>query len=213
MQNKKSIVLSLFIVIGIFILGAYFYKDSQSKKVENSIKKESERLQRDYSMVIGPKDAKVTLVEFFDPACGTCAQFHFYVKDIMKKHKNDIKLVLRYAPFHQNSNYAVKMLEAAKEQNLFLPTLEFMLTTQSKWIDNHVVNPRKLWSLLPNIQGIDMNRLASSMDNIMLDKIIQQDIEDGEALNVRKTPTYFVNGKMLQVFGLDNLIKLIESEL
>lgn len=213
MQNKKVVILSIVILISIFFIGGYFYKKNISESVKSVSNKDAKFLQRDYSVVIGPKDAKVTLVEFFDPACGTCAQFHFYVKDILNKYKENIKLVLRYAPFHPNSNYAVKMLEAAKEQNLFMPTLEFMLNTQNQWVDGHTVNPRKLWTLLPNVPGLDMTLMAKAMEKAEFDKIVEQDLSDARALNVRKTPSYFVNGIPLKVFGLDNLIKLIESEL
>lgn len=213
MQNKKTVILSLVILVSLFFIGGYFYKKNISDSAQGISKEKAELLQRDYSIVIGPSDAKVTLVEFFDPACGTCAQFHFYVKDIMKKHKDDVKLVLRYATFHPNSNYAVKMLEGAREQNLFMETLELMLRTQNQWIDAHVVNPRKLWSLLPNVKGLDMKKMAKSLENVMYDNIVEQDLNDAKALNVTKTPTYFVNGIQLKVFGLDNLIKLIESEL
>ncbi len=213
MQNKKIVILSIALLVGLFFIGAYFYKNSASNSHEGVSNEQSQYLQRDYSVVIGPSDAKVTLVEFFDPACGTCAQYHYYVKDILKKHKDDVKLVLRYASFHPNSNFAVKMLEGAREQNLFMPTLEFMLNTQNQWIDGHTVNPRKLWSLLPNIKDLDMKMLAKSMENIIYDNIVEQDLNDARALNVRKTPSYFVNGKPLKEFGIDNLIKLIESEL
>jgi protein-disulfide isomerase len=51
------------------------------------------------------------------------------------------------------------------------------------------------------------------MDDILLDKIVEQDLDDTRKLNVRKTPTFFVNGKLLQDFSMENLTKLIESEL
>lgn len=213
MQNKKVVILSIVVLVGLFFIGGYFYKKNISSSHQSVSNEQLQYLQRDYSIVIGPSDAKVTLVEFFDPACGTCAQFHYYVKDLLKKYDGDIKLVLRYAAFHANSNYAVKMLEGAREQDLFMPTLEFMFNTQNQWIDSHVVNPRKLWALLPNVKGLDMRLLAKSMENITYDNIVEQDLNDAQALNANKTPSYFVNGKPLKEFSLDNLIKLIESEL
>jgi len=213
MENKKTVIISILVVLILFFAGTYFYKENKTNGNKNISNQNSELLIRDYSYTLGSSDAKVQLVEFFDPACGTCAQFHFYVKDILKKHKDDIQLILRYAPFHQNSNYAVKMLEASRNQNLFMETLEFMLSTQNQWIDGHVVNPRKLWILLGNKKSLDMKKLAKDMENIMIDKIIEQDLSDTRALNVRKTPTYFVNGEVLKNFGLENLVKLIESKL
>ncbi|PLY09000.1 MAG: disulfide bond formation protein DsbA [Arcobacter sp.] len=213
MQNKKVVIVSVAILIGLFLIGGYFYKQNKTDSYKKISNENAELFQRDYSLVIGPKDAKVQLVEFFDPACGACAYYYPYVKGILKKHKDDIKLVVRYAPFHQNSNYAVKMLEGARAQNLFNETLELMFNTQAQWIDGHVVNPRNLWIVLERSNLLDMKRLSASMDDIFIDKIVEQDLSDARVLNVRKTPSFFVNGKLIQELSLDNLNKLIESEL
>ncbi len=213
MQNKKVVLVSIVILIAIFIGGAYTYKNSQSEKLSKMSKEQAELFQRPYSLVIGNKDAKVQLVEFFDPACGTCADFHFRVKKLMKEKEGDIKLVLRYAPFHQNSNYAVKMLEGAREQGLFMETLTFMFGTQVNWIDHHVVNPQKLWRILSQVKGLDMEKLGKFMNDPKADEIIRQDLADADTLKADKTPAFFVNGKPLQTFGWQNLVDLIESEL
>lgn len=214
MQNKKVVLVSIVALLALFFVAGYVYKNKQSEQYENISKSEALVFQRPYSIVVGNKDAKVQLVEFFDPACGTCAQFHPYVKEIMKEHKDKIKLVLRYAPFHQNSNYAVKMLEGAREQGLFMDTLEFMFATQSYWIKHHVVQPKQLWALLANVKGLDMEKMAEFMNNNKTaDERIAQDLKDAETLKADKTPSYFVNGKALQEFGLENLKKLINSEL
>ena len=213
MQNKKVVIISLVVLIAIFFGAGFLYKQNESAKIEAIAKQKAQVLQRPYSIVIGNKDAKVQLVEFFDPACETCAQFHPYVKDIMKKHEGKIKLVLRYAPFHKNSNYAVKMLEGARAQGLFMETLEFMFQTQKYWINGHTVDPRKLWGMLVNVKGLDMQKLAVSMEDKESDRRIEQDLKDVKELGQTKTPAYLVNGKPLQNFGLDQLINLIESEL
>jgi protein-disulfide isomerase len=165
------------------------------------------------SFTIGNVNAKVQLVEFFDPACETCAQFHPYVKDIMKQNEGKIKLVLRYAPFHKNSDYAVMMLEGAREQGLFIEALDLMFDTQEYWVVGHEVNPRELWYILANIKNIDMEKMTQFMNSEKAKVIIKQDLEDAKTLGANKTPSYFVNGKPLQEFGLENLKKLIKSEL
>lgn len=212
MQNKKIVLVSIVVLIVAFFGGSYFYKGSQSQKMQNIAKEQSSLLKRPYSLEIGNKDAKVELVEFFDPACGTCALFHPKVKGLMKKYDGQIKLVLRYAPFHQNSNYAVKMLEGARAQGKFMEALELMFDTQRYWVQNHVVNPQMLWRILPKA-GLDMEALGKFMNESESDEIIKQDLADAAALKADKTPSYFVNGKPLQVFGWDNLVKLVESEL
>lgn len=210
MQNKKIVLFSIVGFVAVFVIAALLLQKgtaSSGEKVDRNL------LVKEYSYVKGNKEAKVEIVEFFDPACGTCAQFHFFMNDLLKDYEGKIKVVHRYAPFHQNSVYAVKMLEGAKEQGLYFETLEFMFKTQAQWIDGHIVNPRKLWSLLPNVKGLDMKELASSMENPDYDELIKQEIKDIETLNVTKTPTYFVNQEELKDFGSENLVKLIESKL
>ena len=213
MQNKKIVLVSIVVLIGLFFIGGYFYKQNKTNTYTKISSENAELFQRDYSLVIGKADAKVQLVEFFDPACGACAYYYPFVKDIIKKHKDEIKLVVRYAPFHQNSNYAVKMLEGARVQNLFNETLELMFNTQEQWIDGHIVNPRNLWIVLEKSNLLDMKKLSLSMEDLFVDKIIEQDLNDARTLNVRKTPTFFVNGKPIQNLTVDNLIKLIKEEL
>ena len=212
MENKKVALIAIFSLLLVFIGGFYAYKNNESSKYETMAKEKAALYERPYSYSIGPKDAKVTLVEFFDPACATCAQFHPYVKEIMAENKNDIRLVLRYATFHKNSNYAVKMLEGAREQGKFAETLEFMFKTQRYWIDGHTVNAQKLWSMLAKT-GLDMEKLSKAMENPKYDEIVRQDLADAAALGATQTPSYFVNGKPLVSFGLNQLKELINQAL
>jgi protein-disulfide isomerase len=213
MQNKNLIVISTVLLLAIFFGGGYFYKVSQEKASVALSKEKALLFERPYSYVVGEKDAKVQLVEFFDPACGTCAQFHPYVKNIIDDYAGEVRLVLRYAPFHKNANYAIKMLEGAREQGKFMEVLDFMFKTQRYWVNHHVVNPKALFGMLSKIEGLDMQKMADYMNSTKGDDIIKQDLEDAKTLGVTKTPGYIVNGKPLQQFGLENLIELIESEL
>jgi protein-disulfide isomerase len=211
MKNKNIIIVSLISLILIFIVGSYFYKDSQSNKSLSLSKENSLLLERPHSYTIGKKDAKIQLVEFFDPACRTCALYHSYTKEILNKYNGEVKLVLRYAPFHKNSNYAVMMLEGAKAQGKFLETLDIMFATQKYWVKHHVVQPSIIWEILSKTK-LDMKELDTYMNSPKTNLIIKQDLEDAKKLNITKTPGYLVNGKPLQEFGLENLIKLIEEE-
>ncbi len=167
---------------------------------------------RDYSQTLGSDDAKVFLVEFMDPACETCAAFSPLVKQIMDINPGKIKLVLRYAPFHEGADYFVKILEAAKNQGKYWETLDVMFKTQSYWTSHHVAQPEKIWPFLQKI-GLDIAKIRRDMNDPEIEKRIEQDIADAKTLNVRKTPGYFVNGKPLETFGRQQLYDLIQSEI
>ena len=213
MQNKKVAILSLIILIVLFLGAGYVYKNDKAKELSSNVKQNYSALVREHSFVLGNKDAKVELVEFFDPACETCAQMHPLVKDIMKNNEGNIKLVLRYAPFHKGSVDVVRMLEATKAQDKFLEVLELLFKTQKIWTINHSVDLNRLWGVLVKSELLDMTKLVDDMKDPKIVAIVKQDMADAKTLKANKTPAYYVNGKPLQTFGLQNLIDLIDSQL
>lgn len=212
MQNKRIVLFSILALVLVFVGLGNQYNKSESEKLTTLSKEREMLFKRDYSFTMGPDDAKVQLVEFFDPACETCAAFHPHVKDIMKEHEGKIQLVLRYAPFHNGSDKVVAMLEAVKEQGLFMKTLETAYAIQPYWASHGTPKLDVLWSVLPKI-GIDMVKLNNDTKNPAIQGIINQDIADGKVLGANKTPSFYVNGRPLQQFGLQELKDLINEEL
>lgn len=195
-----------------FILAKTFYIDSEAEKISSIAKTNYSVFVREHSQTKGSEDAKVQIVEFMDPACETCAAFSPFVEQIMAKNPGKIKLVLRYAPFHDGADYFVKMLEAAKKQGKYWETLKVMYQSQAAWASHHNPQPAKIWQYLPYAE-LNQEQLKKDMNDPALDKIIEQDLADAKTLNVQKTPGFFVNGKPLQVFGYNQLQSLIYSEI
>lgn len=169
-------------------------------------------LMRPESATVGKAEAPVVMVEFFDPACGTCSQFYPLVKQMLAAHPDKIRLVMRYAPFHQGSDKVVAVLEAARRQGKFWPTLEVLLNTQSQWVANHTANVDRIWEPL-KVVGLNMEQLAFEMTSPDVQRVIAQDLKDANTLSVTQTPEYFVNGKPLPSFGFEQLRQLVDSEL
>jgi len=201
----------LLLLVG-FIGGALYHNARQAEQAAEVARAGQAALVREHARVLGPAHAKVEIVEFLDPACGTCARFYPLVKDILAAHPERIRLVLRYAPFHPNADYAVTLLEAAGRQGKYWETLEALLAAQDEWVEHHVVQPERVWQLAGRL-GLDMDRLAEDMKAPEIARLIAQDMEDTRALQVNKTPTFFVNGQLLTNFGLEPLIGLVEEAL
>ena len=201
-----------FAVIGLFVVTSLYYKKEQAKMYDFMAQNNASTFVRDYSQTLGDGDAKVFLVEFMDPACETCAAFSPFVKQIMAANPGKIKLVLRYAPFHDGADYFVKILEAAKKQGKYWETLDVMFTSQPYWASHSNPQPQKIWQFLPKA-GLDLEQIKKDMNDPAIVKIIKQDLEDAKMLNVRKTPGYFVNGRPLETFGREQLFQLIQSEI
>ena len=194
-----------------FVLAANIYSGQREDAIRAISEAEDSPLERAYSVVQGPADARVVLVEFFDPACETCREFYSYVKELVAAHPGKVRLVLRYAPFHQGSETMVLILEAARRQGRFFETLEVMYASQPQWASHHQPRPEQIWQFLPSA-GVDVEQIRKDIRDPDLLAIVQQDLADGRALGVRKTPQFFVNGKPLLRFGRTPLKTLLDSE-
>ncbi|APW42223.1 DsbA family protein [Rhodoferax saidenbachensis] len=212
MNSKKITVILLVAIVAVaFLFGMNVYQrrveNAQAEKVSQS----ESSLVRAHSTILGPQDARVTIVEFFDPACETCRAFYPFVKDLMKKYPNDVRLVIRYAPFHNGSDKVVKMLEAAKRQDKYLPVLEMVLAAQPMWADHGNPNVELAYQAAAQA-GLDIKKALADAQDPAIDTALRQDIQDLTTLQVTKTPTFFVNGKGLPTFGSEQLAALVAEE-
>jgi protein-disulfide isomerase len=194
-----------------FGLATYLYTSEQADRIEALATAADSPLERPHSRGRGPADARVVLVEFFDPACETCRVFDPYVKALLAEHGGRVRLVLRYAPLHQGSDAMVKILEAAALQGRFWETLQVMYDTQPQWASHHHPQPERIWEFLPRA-GVDVDRIRRDAQDPKFVAIIEQDLVDGRTLGVRKTPQFFVNGKPLLRFGYEQLKSMLDAE-
>ena len=211
MKKNIIVIATAILFVVLFIVAASFYNSQKDKELSSSSLENVQYLQRDYSPKIGPPDAKVTIVEFFDPACGTCSAFYPLVKKLMRAHPGKVNLVLRYLPLHTNSDVIVSIFEAARLQGRFRQTLELAYKTHDSWIEHHTAIPEKFWAQLGGL-GLDMDKLYVDMQSAEIAQRIKQDVLDAKQLKVSKTPGFFVNGKPLVHFGYEQLKQLVESE-
>ncbi len=167
-----------------------------------------------HAPTLGPATARVHIVEFLDPACETCAVFYPLVKRIVADNPDKIRLSLRHVPLHRGSDDVVRMLEASRKQDRYWRVLEALLAAQNQWTHNHVVQPTLALQLISGADiGLDLARLAVDMRAPEVDERMAQDSRDAAALQVTKTPEYFVNGRQMASFGRQQLQELIRDEL
>lgn len=169
-------------------------------------------LVRSHAPTVGPVDAPVTIVEFLDPACETCATFYPMVKDMMAANPGRIRVVYRWAPFHNGSQDVVAMLEAARKQDKLWPALEALLASQGEWSPGHTPQVAAAWKQLEGL-GLNREQMIADMASAEITQRIAQDLADAASLNVTMTPEFFVNGKPLPSFGYEQLKQLVDDAL
>lgn len=209
--NKVAVAGILLFVVAAFALGVNLYRKHVHSAQDQTVSAEQTRLVRMHSPILGPQGAPVTIVEFFDPACETCRAFYPIVKSLMAKYPEDVRLVIRYAPFHRGSDQVVKLLEAARRQGKYQLVLEAVLQAQPTWADHSQPNPDLTFELSRAV-GLDIERARQDMARPEMQALLDQDLEDLKALQVSRTPTFFVQGRSLPSFGPDQLAALVAEE-
>ena len=210
-MSKKSIFISTACLLLLaFGMATFIYKNHQSSLQGNNSGGMSTVFERQSAPVKGPVDAKVTIVEFFDPACGTCADFYPLLNQLIDKYPGKVRVMLRYAPLHKGSDQVVRMLEAAHLQGKFFPALELLFANQRRWIINHVSQPNRAHTILKGM-ALDHDRLAADVKQSVVNEAVQQDIRDVQEFGIQATPEFFVNGRPLPSFGFKQLSQLVEK--
>lgn len=162
-------------------------------------------LVRAHSPSFGPKEAPVTLVEFFDPSCEACRAFHPVIQEIRRQFPKQVHIVLRYTVFHEGSDEAVRILETSRIQDKFEPVLDALLKEQPRWAVHGAPQLDLAWQVAKSA-GLDLERARAERLLPAITGVLNQDSADVQAVDVRQTPTFFLNGRRLVLRSFEALI-------
>ncbi|MBF0183783.1 MAG: thioredoxin domain-containing protein [Magnetococcales bacterium] len=193
-----------------FVAAVMWYQNQRSEARNTLAEAAQSALYRAGAPIKGSLEAKVTIVEFLDPACETCREFYPLVSRLLDLYPGKVRLMVRYAPLHSGSDQVVRMLEAAHRQGKFWQALERLFGNQERWVVNHSAQPQRALAALSTL-GLNQQQFSSDRDSPEVAQVVQQDIRDGQTLAVRATPEFFVNGHPLPSFGYEQLSILVKE--
>ena len=162
--------------------------------------------------LLGSPTALVTVEEFADFQCGSCASAHPVVKEIQGVYGSRIKFIFRNfpLPMHDKSYDAAVAAEAAGMQGKFWQMQDQLFTNQQTWTLNP--NYRQLWADYAQKIGLDVAKFQNDMAGIAAKSRVDLDLARGRALNVSSTPTIFVNGTSVPL-NVQSLRQIIDEEI
>jgi len=212
-QLNKEIKIVLGSIIAIALIAITIYSFLGNEKTDDSPATIIQTdLTRDFNQKKGPDNAKVKIVEFYDPECEACAGFFPYVKEAMARYEGSVQLTVRYALYHGNSTLAAKATDAAALQGKFWEFQELLFLNQHEW--SHKQEPSTAYFVkYAQDLNLDISKFKSDMEDMRRMETINLDLEDGKRLGVNGTPTIFINGKMLDQLNPSSFAARIEEEL
>jgi protein-disulfide isomerase len=166
--------------------------------------------------MLGSPTALVTVEEFADFQCGSCAAVHPVMKEIQGIYGSKIKLIFRNYPLqmHDKAYDAAVVAEAAGMQGKFWQMQDQLFTNQATWASPSG-NAKALWNEYAQKIGLDVQQFQSDVSGMAAKSRVDQDMGRGRALNVGSTPTIFINGESIpfQMANVQGLRSIIDQKL
>lgn len=156
----------------------------------------------------GPATAPVTIVEFTDFQCPSCAAMNPVLEEAVRTYGNRVRLVVRDFPLviHAQARKAAEAAAAANAQGKFFEYIAVLFKNQSALDINSL---KKYASDL----GLDRTRFDAALESGQYAAEVSHDVADGEAYGVDATPTIFINGVALRNLTPEGIRSAIDSAL
>jgi protein-disulfide isomerase len=156
----------------------------------------------------GSEKAVVTLVEFTDFQCPSCAKAQPALERLIAEYGDRVRLVVRDYPLtqHADAQKAAEAAEAAREQGKYWEYTALLFQNQS------ALQADKLKEYATRT-GLDRAKFDAALDSGKFAESVQRDMHDGDRAGVAGTPTVFLNGRHIVDVSYEGLKAAVESVL
>jgi protein-disulfide isomerase len=149
---------------------------------------------RDFT--IGPADAPVTIVEFYDYRCAYCHSALEWVIDVTRT-RRDVRVVFKELPILSNASMeASRAAVAAMPQGRFLQfhraLMSFPLDRDMTAADIDAIARRS---------GIDVARMRRAMENPEITALLEENRGHAIDYDITGTPGFVINGELVSGFN------------
>jgi protein-disulfide isomerase len=147
----------------------------------------------------GQEKGIITLTEYGDFQCPACGQFFPIIKQVKEQFKDQIRFEFRHFPLvqiHPNATSAHRAAQAAANQGKFWEMHDLMYGNQESW--NVSKNSSAIFETYARQIGLDEAKYKTDAESSGVLAIINADIAMGKDLKVSGTPTFFIDGKVIE---------------
>ncbi|WP_191551074.1 DsbA family protein [Kocuria rhizophila] len=157
-------------------------------------------------------DEQTVLVEFLDYECEGCRAAYPVIEELRAEYADTVTFVHRYFPLpgHRNSMNAALAVEAAAQQGQYEAMYQRMFETQEQWGESAEDQSAVFRGFAEDL-GLDMAAFDAAVADPATQERIELDVADGEALGVGGTPTFFLDGEVLNPESLEGFRDAVET--
>lgn len=212
-MNKQFLAIIIAIVVGLFGILTLTKKDNNSQ-TGGTAGNSSNTPPSEH--VTGKTDAKVTLVEYGDFQCPACKSYFPLVEQIKQEYKDKLTFQFRHFPLtqiHPNAFVSSRAAEAAGKQGKFFEMYELLYTNQDSWSTSS--SPTTEFEAYAKQLNLNIDQFKADSQGASVADTINADTKAGQALGVKSTPSFVINGKRIEKNpqSVEEFKKLIDDAL
>jgi len=182
--------------------------------VDKTISETADKTKETAAHVRGEADAPVTLEEFGDFQCPSCATVSGVISKLEQEYGPRLRVVFRQFPLamHPHALEAALAAEAAGLQGRFWEMHDMLYQYQSVW--SKASNVRPLFDAYAGALHLNVERFREDSNSNEVKTRVVLEGEDGVSRGVKNTPTLFVNGQVVRAaFTAERLREAIDAAL
>lgn len=212
MTLPNKIALGFLLLSVLALVGFVVVSDTNDAAEQQELAATAQVVRESSHRLSAPKDEKAVLVEFLDFECEACAAAYPLIEQLRAEYGDQVSFVSRYFPLpgHPNSMTAALAVEAAAQQGKFEDMYHQMFEAQTDWSHNQESQADTFRGYAEDL-GLDMEAYDRSAADPTTKTRVMLDKYDGEGLGVQGTPTFFLDGELIQPATEAEFRHLIET--
>ncbi len=149
------------------------------------------------------------IVEYADFQCKSCQVASTILESYLNRYPSRIYLQTRFHPMksHPHAVKSAIYAECAAKQGKFWEFHDLLFQRQHEWTKLPYID--EAFSGYAESAGLNLKKLNACVNNPQTEKTVLKEKEEGAALGVLSTPTFFINGKM--AVGPKGLVDELEA--
>lgn len=214
-QMKKAgiwiaIIAAAFIGLGFLV----FMAGSTGSSNTTTVTKENLPKVTEGEIIVGKKDAPVTIIEYADFQCPACARWNPDINRLLSEYDGKVRVVYRHFPLrnaHQHAQISGQAAQAAFNQGKFSEMKNTLFDKQNDWAS--VSDPKETFIAYAEQIGMDPVKFEADMNSEETKKKVDAGYAQAMSIGLQSTPTFFIGNQMVQAASYEDFKKLIDEEL
>lgn len=165
----------------------------------------------------GSQTASVTLEEFADYQCPTCATMHPVMNEVVSYYGSKIKFIYRSFPLvqiHDKAYDAAVAAEAAGIQGKFWDMQNQLFQNQKSWAAQGA-DHKALFDEYAKLIGLDVEKFKNDAAGLVAKSRVDADLTRARGAQIASTPSLFINGVpvTMEQMTVQGIKQLVDAEI